>query len=323
MKNPVISIIIPIYNVEKFVNQCLSSIYSQKVSEELFEVIVVNDGTHDNSMDIVRQYICHTNLTIIEQKNQGLSVARNTGLAAAKGDYLWFVDSDDWLLEDSLNIIFKYINRYKSVDLFSTILENHYEDTGVIEKEYDPDIKHLSGKEYLQRSYRQGASQRFIIKRGFLEYHKLSFEPGILHEDSLFGYIMLYFANNIMILDKPVYAYRIRTSGSIMSSVSIKSAKDLLYIHKKLTGFMDIYVANSDKVWYRNRIFSILDCIFGFSRYIIDTPEFRKFYRENKKYIRECTKPLLYNINTLAFGLRMYFFPCLYYRARVFLRKVL
>lgn len=87
---PKYSIIIPVYNVEKYIKKCLDSVFSQ--TDKDFEVIVVNDGTKDNSMDIVKKY----DAKIINQKNQGLSAARNRGVKEAVGDYLIFLDSDDY-----------------------------------------------------------------------------------------------------------------------------------------------------------------------------------------------------------------------------------
>ena len=95
-----LSIIIPVYNVEAYVGRTLKSVFDTVVSPTDFEVIVINDGTRDGSMRIVRQYADRPNITILEQENQGLSAARMNGLAVAKGDYVWFVDSDDWLVKD-------------------------------------------------------------------------------------------------------------------------------------------------------------------------------------------------------------------------------
>lgn len=318
-----LSIIIPVYNVEKYIEKCLLSIYCQGGPDDWFEVIVVNDGTPDNSMDIVYRFSNHTNLSIIEQKNLGLSVARNVGLSVAKGEYVWFVDSDDWLLEGSFKKIMQTVDLYPEVEVISTILENHFEESGIIENEYQLDILSLVGKDYLKNGCRQGASQRFIIKKKFLEKYSLCFEPSILHEDALFGYKMLYLAHSVMIIDKPLYAYRIRTSGSIMSSITIKSANDLLFIHKKLIEFMNKYVDAVDKAWYQKLIYSLLDSIFGFSRNIIHTNEFKCFYNDNKDYIRRYTIPLLKHPKSFLYGLRMYFFPCQYYQAKVLLKKYL
>lgn len=125
-----VSIIIPVYNVEQYIEQCLSSIYAQDISEDIFEVIAVNDGTPDNSMSIVKTIASqHKNLVIINQENQGLSVARNTGLDHAKGEYIWFVDSDDWLTKDSLSIVLDTIISYPKIDVFATVLMMQYEKT--------------------------------------------------------------------------------------------------------------------------------------------------------------------------------------------------
>jgi len=98
-----ISIIVPVYNVEKYVHACLESIYRQHLDEERFEVIIVNDGTKDRSMDVIQDIIkAHTNITVINQENLSLSVARNNGIAAAKGEYILMPDSDDLLIDDSL-----------------------------------------------------------------------------------------------------------------------------------------------------------------------------------------------------------------------------
>lgn len=95
-----LSIVIPVYNVEDHVGQTLESVFATDATD--FEVIVVNDGTKDGSMDVVRRYADRPNLTIIEQENQGLSAARNRGLDAARGDNVWFVDSDDFLVENGV-----------------------------------------------------------------------------------------------------------------------------------------------------------------------------------------------------------------------------
>ena len=101
---PKFSIIIPVYNVEKYIGKCLESVMNQTYKD--YEVIVVNDGTKDNSMDIVKNYP----VKIIEQENQGLSVARNTGVKKAKGEYIIFLDSDDYIEKDLLKNINKSLD---------------------------------------------------------------------------------------------------------------------------------------------------------------------------------------------------------------------
>ena len=102
-----LSIVIPVYNVEKYVNRCLLSVLNQKVSSNEYEIVIVNDGSTDSSLSIVEEMIeSYNNVILVSQENAGLSAARNRGLLLAKGDYIWFVDSDDWIDDDSLISIF-------------------------------------------------------------------------------------------------------------------------------------------------------------------------------------------------------------------------
>lgn len=282
-----LSLIIPVYKVEPFIYQCLNSIFSQLSGKNQIEVIVINDGTPDNSMNIVKTFFSYPQLSIIEQDNQGLSVARNVGLSHAKGKYVWFIDSDDWLLPNAINEILTYIEEYPEIPVFSTILEIHVDKDNKVEQEYYPLRKVLTGKEYLQLKYKQGASQRFIIKKSFLEDHNLSFYPGILHEDGLFGYQMLYWADKIRILEKPVYAYRIRQGGSIMSSISMRTPKDMLFIHQQLKRFCKENVAPIDRLWYSLRMFSILVNLFQFSKPLAFDSNFTRFYENYKSYFND------------------------------------
>ena len=101
-----LSIIVPMYNVEKYIQRCLSSIINNKGFLENCELIVVNDGTKDNSESIARKIIEGLpNTQIIVQENQGLSAARNIGLSRAIGEYVWFIDSDDWIEPDMYEIL--------------------------------------------------------------------------------------------------------------------------------------------------------------------------------------------------------------------------
>ena len=84
-----LSIVVPVYNVEKYVRTCIESIFKQGLDEKCFEVIIVNDGSTDRSLEVITDIISqHSNIVVINQENQGLSVARNNGIAAAKGEYI-------------------------------------------------------------------------------------------------------------------------------------------------------------------------------------------------------------------------------------------
>ena len=98
-----LSIIVPVYNVEKYVHACIDSLYRQGLDEKCFEVIIVNDGTTDNSMNVIEDLLVHhSNIIVINQENQGLSVARNNAMKIAQGKYLLMPDSDDLIIDYSV-----------------------------------------------------------------------------------------------------------------------------------------------------------------------------------------------------------------------------
>lgn len=322
-----LSLIIPVYKVEAFICQCLNSVFSQ-ISKNV-EVVIVNDGSPDNSMSIVENLIKDKPyITVINQQNQGLSVARNTGLSHAKGEYVWFIDSDDWLLPNAIENVLNYIGRFPEIKVFSSVLEIYEEGKSKPYQEYCPAITELTGKEYLFKGYKQGASQRFIFKKAFLEKYNLSFYPGILHEDGLFGYQMLYWADKIKILEKPVYAYRIRQAGSIMTSISMRTPKDMLFIHQRLIKFCKMEVAAEDKLWYRLRIFSILINLFQFSKGLAFDSEFKQFYKGNKNYLGKEADFVMQNRtyvskNIYREALIIKYLPLTFMRIKYIARKIL
>ena len=327
-----LSIIIPVYNVEQYIDTCLYSIYSQKFSEEDFEVIVVNDGTPDNSMDIVKQYAKrYNNLRIVSQENQGLSVARNKGLSHAKGDYVWFVDSDDWLTKDALATICTAISENQNVDVFATILWMCYEQSGKRKIEYKPNPNVKSGRDYMFRNHNanRGACQRYILKRLFLEKHSLRFMPHVYHEDGEFSNRMLYLAERLIILPTPVYNYRIRTSGSIMSSRKMQMNYDLVKIFYFLRDFAEKYVKGNDDYWpYREKIFECLSSTIMFSRNEIFSKEFNQFYRENKRLIKQEARTILPHCKELTlaeniFLLQFSLFPKLSTQIKQWAKRIL
>ena len=116
-----LSIIFPVYNVEKYVRSSLESIFRQGLDETDFEVIIVNDGTKDHSMEVITDIIeAHQNIRVINQENLSLSVARNNGIAAAQGEYILFLDSDDWYLHSEC---FAVLNQFLHLQNMQLIWE--------------------------------------------------------------------------------------------------------------------------------------------------------------------------------------------------------
>ena len=106
MKELLLSIIVPAYNAEKYIKPCIESLYKQNLQEDEFEIILINDGSTDNTLSIVKTFSkLHSNINIISQVNQGLSITRNNGITNAKGKYILFVDSDDVLVNNSIKMM--------------------------------------------------------------------------------------------------------------------------------------------------------------------------------------------------------------------------
>jgi glycosyltransferase involved in cell wall biosynthesis len=250
-----LSIIIPVFNVEKYIGKCLESVFIQDVSSHEYEVIVIDDGTPDNSMGIVENFgTKYSNLKIIKQSNQGLSAARNAGLNIARGEYIWFVDSDDWIEKNCLKEIFYYLNTYQS-EVFVTPLKSTEESTDKINCDFFSGVQEISfssGINFLKDAMRITPIQIYIFNRRFLEKHHLKFMNGVYHEDTEFAPRMLYYANQVCLINKSFYNYLIRESGSITSGFSIKKSEDLILIIKSLNNFSKANKLNFKEKHYFN-----------------------------------------------------------------------
>lgn len=227
-----LSIIIPVYNVEKYIRPCIESIFKQGLNENDFEVIIVNDGSTDKSMELIDDIINqHKNITVINQENQGLSVARNNGIAAAKGEYILMPDSDDLFIKNSLKPIIEKAVQTK-VDL---ILADYWPMTNSEIESSSlsmPTISNMvfwekSGKEmfyeYLKPNYY--TVWRTLYKTEFFRQKNLSFVPGIYCQDKPFTHEVYLKADKCLVVSWPIYIYR-RHSESISYSMSERYGKD-------------------------------------------------------------------------------------------------
>lgn len=242
------SIIIPVYNVEPFLRECLDSVLTQTCQD--YEIIIVNDGSSDNSMQVFDQWVAVNDLSsvsyrLISQTNQGLSAARNVGIAAATGDYLIFLDSDDVLGKDALEVLKERIDQINP-DVLAFNAELWYSEENIYEQHYfnrKVDAVHSSGIEYLcsfvrQHHYGPAAACFYCIRRSVLIDNDLWFEKGLICEDALFVPQMLVRAKgNVVEIAQTLYFYRMR-HGSICHVGSLKKAKDLWYIARYHDVFM-------------------------------------------------------------------------------------
>jgi glycosyltransferase involved in cell wall biosynthesis len=239
-----LSIIIPIYNVEKYIEKCLDSVFQSNKNIDFFEVIIVNDGTPDGSMEIVSDFTkLFNNITVLNQENRGLGAARNAGAKLAKGKYLWFVDSDDWLVHNAIDNILNCVNLHNPEILAIDYTYSTGEKSTI--KNYAKPGKVYTGKDYLNINYVQNPVQYYVIKSSFYFMNNLSFKMGIYHEDSLFTPKALFLADCVMFYDVPCYIYNVR-EGSIMTSTNacLKHSSDMMTVSVDLYHFMESNAKN-------------------------------------------------------------------------------
>lgn len=233
-----LSIIIPVYKTEQYLHRCLSSILDQDVDKSLYEVLVVNDGSPDNSQAIIDEYCAkYDNVSCLVQTNQGQSVARNRGVELARGEYIWFVDSDDWVVSDSLVKVLSEVAYSLDVVMISRVGKKSLRASsfsGTID----------GGKVLLARDFEQGPVF-YILKQSFVEEKELRFVPGIYHEDSEIIPRFLYLAKKVRAISAPLYhVYENPTSTT--RTINPKKSHDLLIVAERLSKFRDEQVVESE-----------------------------------------------------------------------------
>ena len=224
-----LSFIVPVYNVEKYLDGCLHSLYRQGLDEAVFEVICVNDGSTDGSRDILSNWEKeHSNLTIIDQENAGLSCARNTGMSAAKGKYIRFIDSDDYIADHVVGNLLKLAIDNDLDMLYTDTLRTDREDQ--LEPLFAEDTDHvsiMSGKEYFQKVSTPNGAWEYFIKREFVFRNTFRFEPGRCCEDGMFTLSCISKAERVAKCNVDFYRY-VKRPGSITTSKSAAHQKKMI-----------------------------------------------------------------------------------------------
>ena len=232
-----VSVIIPIYNVEKYIRQCLESVINQTLKD--IEIIVVNDGTKDNSMKIVEEYLSDERIKIINKENGGLSSARNAGMREAQGKYIYFIDSDDFADKEVLSTLYENSENEKMDIVFSNF--SYYNDKTKKEKRakfiFPFKEKISKGYYYLYNGEEINVWNR-LYKKDFLEKYNFQFIEGIIYEDQDFGFKTIILAEKIKYVANYGYKYRVEREGSIMSSQKKeKSLKSVQILKREMSKF--------------------------------------------------------------------------------------
>ena len=247
-----LSIIVPVYNVEKYVRTCIESIYRQGLDENRFELIIVNDGTEDHSMEMIADIIQqHSNIIVIEQENQGVSVARNNGITIAKGEYILMIDSDDLLIDNSVKILLEKALETKAEVVTADYLQMNNEEikaflSGSIQtKKKDLIIEKLSGEDFLKEEYCRN-HWRNLYRKDFLQSTKITFIPHIYAEDVPFANECYLKAKKCIKVQWPFLIYRWGNPTQTTMNFTFKKALDLCKIIQKIWSFTRISNLSAD-----------------------------------------------------------------------------
>ena len=234
--NPFFSIIVPVYNVEKYINQCIESLLSQTFPS--YEIILIDDGSTDQSGELCNQY-AHDNpefIQVIHQKNGGLSHARNVGMENAKGEYILFLDSDDYFLDSNVLTRIRNVISFQDMIAFEwkEIVNGKISKNSKIHFQLENTGRNFDWKIFLTKllTLHPGMpwySWMYAYKREFLQKNHLIFQKGRSYEDSLMTPSALLKAETISVLNYPVYGYCVGRGGSITASATLKNLSDYLY----------------------------------------------------------------------------------------------
>lgn len=289
---PKLSIIIPVYNGEPYLKKCIESVLRQSLQE--FEIIIIDDSSIDKSSQLIRNIQKHEKrIQFIQLKsNKGPGFCRNLALRKAKGRYIMFLDSDDWLEPNAMEQLFLKASKRNS----EIVLFGNYN--------FDEKIKLQSNKEaiiptlnvndpnifthcLLTTKGLRAMPWGYIFNRNYLKRNKIFFSEGIYFEDVIFTLKSIYFSSRVDVLKKPLYNYRIH-KDSITNSCSKKKIDDCFSAHLQIKSFLQ-----SQKIYEKHKnefIIRFLSCCLSLCfMYYFMLPR-KKRTQELKEFMTKCRK---------------------------------
>lgn len=281
-----LSIILPVFRVEQYIRDCILSIFRQGLSDAEFEVILVDDGSPDNSIGILSDIIVlHDNIIVVNQCNQGVSIARNVGLSRSVGQYILFVDPDDLLVDNALSVLLP-----KAIESSADILVADYQRfndgdpiDSLIHIEQQCKTRLISGADAfleIMLPNKPWYIWRMMIKREFLISKQINFKP-FWYEDSLFCHECFLKSTNCLRADYQLYVYRLRKE-SFTASINVMKMLDLNSSISSIFNLKDLKCISD---MCRNRLMDNVFSSFNFALYCIvhnDT-----LYKERRKIVSD------------------------------------
>lgn len=301
-----VSVIVPVYNTEKYIKKCLDSLVNQTMKN--IEIIVVNDGSKDRSEEVIKQYVDKYPQMIkyYKKENGGLSSARNYGVEKANGKYIAFVDSDDYIDKE----LFFYLEGYieKNIDLIKFKTIKKYKD-GKLEKISGPIFDECSGEEAFNKLYSKDIliepAWLYLYRREFWVKNNFKYEDNLYHED--FGLTPLIITNAKAVVSTEIYGYYyIQRENSIVTdnSKNLKKAYDLLkHYDNMIEKIKDMKLTKKTeenlKIYYTNCILLRIGELEGIEqkKYIQEIKKRKMIKNIKVRNIKQLVKKILLKIN--------------------------
>lgn len=258
------SVIVPVYNIKDYLRECVDSILAQTNSN--YELLLVDDGSTDGSEKICDYYANHySEVNVIHRTNGGLSAARNSGIDVAQGNYLVFIDSDDYIADNSLEEISKSIGT-ENFDVIVTRLVQKYPNAEEIRNNSIMHLPQENSEEIVNwvfcRSANTWPAVQYIVSREFVKEKNLRFAEGYLHEDLAWTACLMASAEKVTVCSLPWYFHRMQREGSITATSKPKRVVDVIslaLLTEEYLEHQDIEIQKKEKI--RNRIFLSISSI--------------------------------------------------------------
>ena len=316
-----VSVIIPVYNVEEYLSECIDSVVKQTLQD--IEIILIDDGSTDGSGEICDKYAeKNNNILVVHQENRGLSCVRNRGIEIASGEYVQFLDSDDYITENACEVLYNAAKKY-GTDVIRGDLVGYQRKTEV-------DNKPLKVTEYLKCAldykFYDIITVLDLVKRETLLRRKIKFIEGCSYEDQQYMMNFLSDENSTIVkISHPFYFYRMRP-GSITKSVHEKKVLEFLKILAEMRKIAEKFNFETE---VRKNLDNVISLgVWHFSRVWIITPKLRyKTYRDLKQIFKDyrfdyCKLNSRMKIE-LQFFLKVPYIALNLYKLKEFLKKVL
>lgn len=323
-----VSVIIPVYNVEEYIEECLDSVVNQTLKE--IEIIIVNDGTQDNSMKKIERFLSDKRIIVLNKENGGVSSARNIGMKIAKGEYISFIDPDDFIELTMIEELYKEVE--DSDIIFSNFISfDNVSKTKKIEKKYIKKTRNGS-MIWSNRGLEFKSATSKLYKRSFLEKNHILFIEKMINEDFPFNFTAFIISNNVKYIKKFHYYYRQNRDGSITTSPNREKE---IESYKKIVIYLEKFMSRIENNDFKKTRIYLLMAYYKALSYKIQNMDISLLETKNfemklkaifeEKYSKEEIEIIRMDVNEVLKTIMYYrisLFNKFYWKNKIFTKKV-